>query len=533
MRSIDHRLRTGAGRSPERVALVHDWLTGMRGGEKVLEAIARMYPDAVIHTLLHVKGSVSAPLEARRERRSFVQWLPASARHYRQYLPLFPAAIECFDFDGCDLVISTSHCAAKSVVVPGRTMHVCYCHSPMRYAWDQFDSYFGPDQVGATRSRLLRPVLARLARWDRATADRVDRYVANSHYVAGRISRYYNRGSTVVYPPVDTVFYRPDPGRPPGPAFLAVSALVPYKRLDVAIRAAAAAGVPLTIVGRGPEEERLRQLAGTVKAAVTFTGWLGDDEIRDHYRACRAVVMPGVEDFGMVPVEAQACGRPVVALAEGGALESVVDGITGILVRDRSVEAFAEGLREASSRDFDGAAICRHAESFGVARFEQQFRAVIEEGACPLPSSDAVSKAARYRVDRGDAADRDSETQPSSPDARETSLRQPMDPDAVSKAARYRVDRGDAADRDSETQPSSPDARETSLRQPIDPDAVSKAARYRVDRADAADRDSETQPSSPDARETSLRQPIDPDAVSKAARYRVDRADAADRENEK
>jgi glycosyltransferase involved in cell wall biosynthesis len=363
---------------PRRVALVHDWLTGMRGGEKVLEAIAELYPEATIHTLLHVRGSVSAPLETHPERRSFVQWLPSAARHYRQYLPLFPTAIEQFDFDPYDLVISTSHCAAKSVVVPGRARHVCYCHSPMRYAWDQFDSYFGPDQVGPLRSRWLRRVLARLARWDVATAGRVDRYVANSHYVAGRIRRYYNRGSTVVYPPVDTTFYRPAPVRSPEPFVLVVSALVPYKRLDVAIRACAAAGAPLKIVGRGPEEARLRRLAATGGGHVEFSGWLEDAEIRDLYQRCGAVLMPGVEDFGMVPVEAQACGRPVVALAEGGAVESVVDGVTGVLVNDPSVEAFSAALRDVSSREFDSAAIRRHAESFSKARFQEQFRKVVD-----------------------------------------------------------------------------------------------------------------------------------------------------------
>ncbi len=364
-----------------RVALVHDWLTGMRGGEKVLEAIAELYPGATIHTLLHLRGSVSAALEAHPTRRSFVQWLPGAARRYRHYLPLFPVAIEQFDFDGYDLVISTSHCAAKAVVVPGRARHICYCHSPMRYAWDQFDSYFGPAQVGPGLSRLLRPVMAGLARWDASTAGRVDRYVANSHYVAGRIGRYYNRGSTVVYPPVDTAFYRPDPARSPEPFFLVVSALVPYKRLDVAIRACAEAGTALTIVGKGPEDARLRQLAATLAADVTFTGWLADEDIRDLYQRCRAALMPGVEDFGMVPVEAQACGRPVVALAQGGAVESVVDGKTGVLVQDPSVAAFAAALRDVSARSFDGAAIRRHAETFGKARFQQQFRAVVDSPA--------------------------------------------------------------------------------------------------------------------------------------------------------
>jgi glycosyltransferase involved in cell wall biosynthesis len=364
-----------------RVALIHDWLTGMRGGEKVLEAIGELYPDAPIYTLLHVEGSVSASLEKHRSRRSFVQWLPSAARLYRNYLPLFPTAIEQFDLDRYDLVISTSHCAAKSVVVPGKARHICYCHSPMRYAWDQFDSYFGPDQVGPLRSALLRPVLARLARWDRDTAGRVDRYVANSHYVAGRIRRYYNRGSTVVYPPVDTTFYRPESAAPPESFFLAVSALVPYKRLDVAIRAAAATHSALTIVGRGPEEARLRRLAESTGASVEFTGWLDDDDIRDRYRRCRAVLMPGVEDFGMVPVEAQACWRPVIAHAEGGALDSVVDGTTGILVRDPSVEAFAAAMADAATRRFDTAAIRRHAESFGKARFQQEFQSIVKSDA--------------------------------------------------------------------------------------------------------------------------------------------------------
>ncbi len=383
----------------------------MRGGEKVLDAIAELYPDAPIYTLLHVKGAVSPAIEAHRESRSFVQWLPSAARRYRQYLPLFPTAIEQFDFDGFDLVISTSHCAAKSVVVPGRAAHVCYCHSPMRYAWDQFDAYFGPDQVGAARSRLLRPILARLARWDRDTAGRVSRYVANSHYVAGRIRRYYNRGSTVVFPPVDTAYYRPEPAVPPEPFLLAVSALAPYKRLDLAIAGAAAARMPLTIVGRGPEDARLRALAAASGGAVTFTGWLADDEIRTLYRRCRALVMPGVEDFGMVPVEAQACGRPVVALGEGGALDSVVDGVTGILVRENSADAFAAAFRDVATRAFDSTAIRRHAESFGRDRFQREFQ-------------DAVAETVGGRWSRDE-------------DPREVGARRSEQPGDVSNAARY------------------------------------------------------------------------------------------------
>jgi glycosyltransferase involved in cell wall biosynthesis len=349
----------------------------MRGGEKVLDAIAELYPDATLHTLLHVRGSVSPTIERLPSRRSFVQWLPASARYYRHYLPVFPTAIEQFDFDDYDLVISTSHCAAKSVVATGRAKHICYCHSPMRYAWDQFNAYFGPDIVGPTRSSWFRPVMAWMARWDRDTAGRVDRYVANSHYVAGRIRRYYNRGSTVVHPPVDTDFYRPEPGLPSENRYLVVSALVPYKRLDLAIRACARVGAPLTVVGRGPETERLKALAESLEADVTFAGWIDDEDVRDLYRRSRAVLMPGVEDFGMVPVEAQACGRPVVVLAQGGALESVVDNVTGIHVHHASVDAFADALNVVSSRSWDSHAIRAHAEHFGKARFQQQFQDVV------------------------------------------------------------------------------------------------------------------------------------------------------------
>jgi glycosyltransferase involved in cell wall biosynthesis len=364
---------------PPKVAIAHDWLTGMRGGEKVLDAICQLYPEATLYTLVQVPGSVSTRIEQHRIKRSLVQWLPRAGQHYRQYLPLFPSAVELFDLDGYDLVISSSHCAVKSVIRGVAATHVCYCHSPMRYAWDQFGAYFGPDQVGEVRSRILRPILAHLARWDAATAGRVDRFLANSQYVAGRIRRYYNRGSTVVYPPVDTAFYRPpEPsGRhQPDTSFLIVSALVPYKRLDIAIEACRQAKVPLKIVGRGPEEARLRQLAG---ADVEFLGWRSDEDIRDLYGRATAVLLPGTEDFGMVPVEAQACGTSVVALRAGGACETVVDGVTGVLVEDESAEAFATGLSRARALDKDPAGIRANAERFSRARFMTDFQAAIAD----------------------------------------------------------------------------------------------------------------------------------------------------------
>ena len=358
-----------------RVALVHDWLTGMRGGERVLETFCRIFPRAGIYTLFHAPGSVSRLIESHPIHTSWLQSLPGAARHYRSLLPLFPAAIEGFDLDDADLIVSTSHCAAKAVVGTGRARHLCYCHTPMRYAWDQFDAYFGPERAGRVQSAAYRQVMAWLARWDRATAPRVDQFVANSHHVAGRIARYYNRPSTVLYPPVDTALYTPGGGQR-GRYFLVVSALVPYKRLDVAIQAANQVGARMRIVGTGPERERLARLAGPT---VEFLGSVSDDALRDEYRGATALVLPAEEDFGMAPVEALACGTPVVALARGGATESVTDDVTGVLVPEPTAEAFAAGLSRAASKRWDPADLRAAAEGFGVNRFEARCRSLIED----------------------------------------------------------------------------------------------------------------------------------------------------------
>jgi len=358
-----------------KLAIVHDWLTGMRGGEKALEVLCERFPDAELFTLVHVRGSVSAAIERLPTHTSFVQRLPLVKRWYRHYLPLFPTAIEQFSFDRFDRVISLSHCCAKSIVRPGGVPHLCYCLTPMRYAWDQFDAYFGPARLGRLGSAAMRPVMARLARWDRATSGRADRYVAISHYVAGRIRRYYNREATVVYPPVDTDFFHPDRTRPERFA-LVVSALVPYKRLDLAIAGCRLARVPLKIVGEGPDRAALERAAGP---DVQFLGYLSNDEVRDLYRRAAVTLLPGEEDFGIVPLEAQACGRPVVALGRGGALETVKPGETGALVADLSPEAFADAIAAAVDRPFDSAVIRTHAEQFGRARFGDEMAALMAE----------------------------------------------------------------------------------------------------------------------------------------------------------
>jgi len=366
-----------------RVALVHDWLTGMRGGEKVLELLCDRYPEADIYTLFHVRGSVSPAIERHRIITSSLQKLPFAKTQYRKFLPLYPAAIEQFDLDPYDLVLSISTCAAKSVVVPGRARHICYCNAPMRYAWDQFDAYFGPERVGAVASRwLYGPILRHLARWDAATASRVGRFVANSCNIAAQIRRYYNREAAIVYPPVDTDFYHPDT-TPPGQHFLIVSALVPYKRIDLAIEACRRAGARLRIIGNGPDRAQLEQQANVSSAPgtsdVEFIGWATDEEIRDEYRRAAAVLLPGEEDFGIVPVEAQACGRPVVAYRRGGALETVIPDETGVFFDELSVDSLVGALNRVSAKRFDADRLRTNALRFSRQRHEEAMTTVIDE----------------------------------------------------------------------------------------------------------------------------------------------------------
>jgi glycosyltransferase involved in cell wall biosynthesis len=357
-----------------KLAFVHDWLTGMRGGEKVLEVLCERFPDAEVFTLVHAPGTVSPVIERQLRGTSFVQHLPFATTRWRHYLPLLPLATRQLNFDRFDMIVSVSHCCVKSVRHPPGTKHLCYCLTPMRYAWDQFDAYFGPERLGSWQSRLMRPVMGRLAAWDRATAARPDRYVAISRYVAARIRRYYNREASVVYPPVDTDFFRPA-DRAPERAALVVSALVPYKRVDLAIDACRRLRVPLTIVGNGPDRQRLeRHAAG---ADVTFAGWVPAAQVRASYQRAGVVVLPGEEDFGIVPVEANACGRPVVALARGGALETVRSGVSGSLVDESDVDAFAGALGDALDRRWDPTAIRRHALHFARERFVQEIEALV------------------------------------------------------------------------------------------------------------------------------------------------------------
>lgn len=352
------------------VVLVHDWLTGMRGGEKCLEGLCRLFPGAPIYTLLHAPGSVSPEIERHPITCSFLQRIPGVARRYRLLLPLFPAAVERFDLSAFDLVLSSSHCVARGVRPRPGALHVCYCHTPMRYVYDQRDAYF---QTPLART-LAAPLLGYLRRWDQGTAPRVHRFIANSGHVRGRIRRCYGREADVVHPPVETGRFRPSDRTED--YFLIVSALVPYKRIDIAVDAFNRLGLPLLIVGDGPERKRLERRA---RPNVSFLGWQPDGRIPDLYARALAFILPGVEDFGIAPVESQAAGRPVIALRAGGALETVLEGQTGAFFWPQTPEALAGAVRA-----FDPSAFCpedlrAHARRFDRAVFERRMREIITE----------------------------------------------------------------------------------------------------------------------------------------------------------
>jgi len=355
-----------------RTAVVHDWLNGMRGGEKVLEALLPLVPDPTIFTLFHVPGSVSREIEKYPIRASFLNRLPFSRAHYRHYLPLFPRAVESFDLSEFDFVVSSSHAVARGALARPGAPHLCYCHTPLRYAYEQFETYF---PRGRTRLFALKALaVSRLRRWDQRTAGRPTRYLANSTAVADRIRRHYGRDAAVCHPPADVDFYRPGPERRED-FLLAVGALVPYKRYEEAIAAARRAGRPLVIVGGGPEEKRLRALADS---SVQFLVNRSAEELRRLYRTCAYYVQPGEEDFGIAAVEALACGAPVVALGRGGVRDIVRDGANGVLYEPGDPAGLAGALDRASRIEFDYTALRESALPFRRERFREEFKNQVE-----------------------------------------------------------------------------------------------------------------------------------------------------------
>ncbi len=361
---------------PTKIALVHDWLTGQRGGEKVLEVLAELFPQAPIYTLFHVPGSQTQDLESKVIRTSFLQRMPLAKRRYRSYLPFFPMAVELFDLQDFDLIISSSHCAAKGIIPRPDALHVSYIHSPMRYAWNQYFAYFSPRRLGVFSRWLIPAAINALRVWDVASAARTDIFIANSRNVAQRIEKYYRRQAEVIPPPVDTDFYQPE--RTDGKSdkkkgqesyFLIVSALVPYKRIDLAVEVFNRNGLELRIVGQGPDYRRLRRAA---KSNVRFLGNLSGQDLRQAYREGRALLQPWEEDFGIATLEAQACGLPVIAYGRGGARETVLPGKTGLLFEELSAAGLTAALDNFQRLAFNKSAARKYAMRFSRPLFKRR-----------------------------------------------------------------------------------------------------------------------------------------------------------------
>lgn len=355
-----------------RVAVVHDWLTGMRGGEKVLEAILQIVPQAEIFTLFHFEGSVSDSIvQGRVIHTSPLQRLAGGAGDYRRLLPLFPRAAERWRFDSFDLVISSSHCVAKGVNT-GDVPHVSYCHTPMRYIWDRFDDYFPASRpFRRVAASTLAPMLRR---WDVDTADRVDRFVANSEFVRERIRQYYGHDAAVIHPFADDDWLEAPFQQRREDFHLVLSALVPYKKIDLAIEAAARSGRKLVIVGDGPLR---RELMSSAPAGVEVRGWVDPEELRYLTGRARSLIIPGVEDFGITALEAMASGTPVIGCRTGGVRDSVVDGRTGILFDTDRVSDLAEAMDRVERLEWDRQVLRNRALQFDRSSFVSAFEALL------------------------------------------------------------------------------------------------------------------------------------------------------------
>jgi glycosyltransferase involved in cell wall biosynthesis len=357
-----------------KVAIIHYWLVGMRGGEKVVEALCEMYPQADIFTHVYVPEMVSDRIRQHRIIPTFINSLPRAARMYKAYLPLMPLALEQLDLRGYDLIISSESGPAKGIIAPSDAIHVCYCHTPMRYIWNMYHDY---RQSAGLVARNMMPLLTHYLRmWDVTSAARVDSFVANSATVAGRIHRYYGAPSVVIHPPVDTDAFSLAAPSELGDYFLMVGELVSYKRPDLAVRAFNDMKLKLVVIGGGEMLDEIRRLAGPT---VKVLGSQPFDVLKQHYSRCRALIFPGEEDFGMVPVEAMASGRPVVAYGRGGAIETVAKGLSGVFFEKQTVEDISAAVRSLGDIEIDPEKIAAHARRFGRDQFFQKMRAHIDD----------------------------------------------------------------------------------------------------------------------------------------------------------
>ena len=357
-----------------RVAIVHYWLVGMRGGEKVLEELCLLYPQADIFTHVHLPARTSATINAHTIKTTYIARLPFASKLYQKYLPLMPSALEELDLTGYDLVISSESGPAKGVITHPNAVHVCYCHSPMRYLWDQYHTYRG--SAGRMTRLVMSLTMPALRAWDVASAAHVDHFVANSSFIARRVAKVYRRDATVIFPPVDLAAFSVAP-KPSRDFYFCIGQLVPYKRVDLAVAACTKLGRRLVVVGSGSEEARLKAIAGP---SVEFRGWASKEDLQGFYQNARALLFPGEEDFGIVPLESMASGRPVIAYGSGGALDTVVEGETGVFFERQSVDDLAEAMLrfEAAEDGFDPQALRRHAAGFGREVFRRKMKSFID-----------------------------------------------------------------------------------------------------------------------------------------------------------
>ncbi|GHO89086.1 glycosyltransferase [Dictyobacter formicarum] len=357
-----------------KVALVHDYLNQMGGAERVVLAFHEIFPDAPLYTSIYDPKRVDPIFQKMDIRTSFMQKLPLVTKHHQPYLPLYPFAMENLDLRGYDLVLSSSSAFGKGVITRPETMHICYCHTPMRWCWN-YQEYVEREHLGKVARGVLPFMITGLRVWDQISAQRVDHFIANSPTIAERIRKYYRREAAYIPPPVDTKRFPFEPDMLPGDYFLAVSRLIPYKKLDLAIQACNRLQLPLVIIGRGRDEERLKKLAGPT---IRFMGHLSDEEVIYYFQHCRAFLFPGEEDFGITPLEAQACGRPIIAYGAGGALASIIDGVTGVFFQEQTVESLVNVLATFDERRFDPLVIHNHALEFDNSRFSRRILQFIE-----------------------------------------------------------------------------------------------------------------------------------------------------------
>jgi len=357
-----------------KVALVHDYLNQMGGAERVVLALHEIFPDAPIYTSIYDPERVDAAFQKMDIRTSFMQKLPLVKKHHQPFLPFYPFAMERLDLRGYDLVLSSSSAFGKGVITRPETMHICYCHTPMRWCWN-YDEYVKREQLGRISRSVLPFLITGLRVWDQTSAMRVDHFIANSPAVAERIQKYYRRDAVVIPPPVEADRFTFDPTIQPEAYFLIVSRFMPYKRIDLAIAACNLLRLPLVIIGNGRDEKRLKSLAGPT---IRFMGRLADAEVMYYYAHCRAFILPGEEDFGITPLEAQASGRPVIAYRAGGALASVIDDVTGSFFNEQTVESLAVALSSFDERKYDPQIIRNHALEFDMPRFHRRILQFIE-----------------------------------------------------------------------------------------------------------------------------------------------------------